>query len=102
MAPEVITVFSYEKALQISEVAKDLGIVQNLLIRVVGKGDFFYPFQFGGIEEEDLLETVGKICELPSVKVVGVVSFPCFRFDVKARKTMPMPLLTGTKQKAPH
>ncbi|MDD3680989.1 alanine racemase [Mesotoga sp.] len=100
MAPEVITVFSYEKALQISEVAKDLGIVQNLLIRVVGKGDFFYPFQFGGIEEEDLLETVGKICELPSVKVVGVVSFPCFRFDVKARKTMPMPNLFTLKRTA--
>ncbi len=42
MKPEVITVFNIEKARQISKVAKKLNLMQSLLVRVVGKKDFFY------------------------------------------------------------
>ncbi len=91
--PEVITVFSYEKAKQISSVAKTLKVTQKLLVRVIGKGDFFYDYQYGGVEEEKLVETVRKINNLNSVKVVGLTSFPCFRLDVKEQEVKALPNL---------
>jgi predicted amino acid racemase len=91
--PEVITVFTVEKAKQISKVAEKLGIVQKLLIRPVDKGDFFYPNQEGGIPEEYVIEAVKTINSLPNVKVVGVTSFPCFRFNFYTRREEPAPNL---------
>lgn len=89
--PEVITVFSYEKAKQIATIATDLGIKQELLVRVVSKGDFFYNYQYGGVEEDNLVETVKRINNLRSVKVVGLTSFPCFRLDVKEQEVKALP-----------
>jgi len=91
--PEVITVFSIEKAEQISRVAEKLGIIQKLLIRPVGKGDFFYPNQEGGIPEEYIISATKTINSLPNVKVVGVTSFPCFRFNLYTRREEPTPNL---------
>jgi predicted amino acid racemase len=91
--PEVITVFTVEKAKQIAKVAHELGVVQKLLIRPVGKGDFFYPNQEGGIPEDNVIEAVKTINSLPNVKVVGVTSFPCFRFNFFTRKDEPTPNL---------
>jgi len=93
ISPEVITVFSYEKAKQIAEKAKELGITQQLLVRVVGEGDFFYPYQYGGIPEREAIRVIKAINRLEYVTVVGVTSFPCFRFDLRRRQVCPLPNL---------
>lgn len=92
--PEVMTVYSFEKARAISEVAGSMGRVQPLLLRVVREGDFFYPAQEGGIQVEELVGIARKISrELPWVRVEGVTSFPCVLFDREAGKYSPTPNL---------
>ncbi len=91
MKPEVITVFSIEKARQISKVAKKLNLMQNLLVRVVGKKDFFYPYQEGGFPEEKIVNVIKKINRFENVKVVGVTSFPCLFYNEKLGRIEPTP-----------
>ena len=50
LRPEVWTVFSYEKAEEISNALSKTDYTQNLLIRVWNKGDTFYPGHEGGIQ----------------------------------------------------
>jgi len=78
--PEVITVFSVEMAKLISDVAKKLGITQELLVRPIGKNDTLYSTMNGGFYEENIVESVKEINDLPGVKVVGVTSFPCMAY----------------------
>jgi len=92
--PEVITVFNAEKALHVHEEAKKRGTTQKILLRVVGQGDFFYPNQFGGIWEEEVEKVVSEICRLDSLKITGVTSFPCFRFNMRTKKVEALPNLT--------
>lgn len=91
--PEVITVFNLEKARHVHEEAKKRGIIQKILLRVVGQGDFFYPNQFGGVWEEEVEKIVSEIRKLESLKIAGVTSFPCFRFNLKTRKIEALPNL---------
>ena len=91
--PEVVTVFSLEKAKEVNEEAKKLGLVQKILLRVIGVGDFFYAYQYGGIREENLAKVVQNIQKLDFVEIVGVTSFPCFRFNLKSRRVEPLPNL---------
>ena len=49
--PEVLTVFSVDKAAQIAREARRLGLEQPVLLRVVGEDDQFFPGQVGGIPE---------------------------------------------------
>ena len=90
VSPEVITVFSVEKAKQISDVAAKLGKSQDLLIRVVGKGDFFYPYQHGGIPAERVVELAHKIGEFRNIRIVGVTSFPCTRYNILRQRVEPV------------
>ena len=76
MRPEVVTVFSQEKARQISQVAGELGITQSLLLRVAGADDVRFPSMEGGIREEGLKEAAQQIGNLPHVRIVGVTNFP--------------------------
>jgi predicted amino acid racemase len=91
LKPDEITVFSIEKARQVSKEAQKSGLRQSLVVRVVGKNDFFYPFQEGGIPEARLLEAARTISDLPYVDIVGVTTFPCFRFNVETRKEEALP-----------
>lgn len=79
--PDVITVFSLEFAEEISQVAQKMGRTQMLLIRVIGPKDQFFVGQEGGIPEEQLEYTVKKMSTLPNVKITGVTSFPCIRYN---------------------
>lgn len=88
--PEVITVFTVEKAREISQVAMEMGIKQNILLKVVGKKDAVYEGQLGGFKEEELIEKAREIQALEGVNIEGVTSFPCFLYDTDAceiRKT---------------
>lgn len=91
--PDVITVYSLEKAKEISKASERLGKTQKLLVRVVGKDDFFYQNQEGGFPEENVVSAVRIINNLRGVKVVGVTSFPCLRFNLRSKKVEPLPNL---------
>lgn len=99
MHPDVITVFSYEKAKFISDTAVRIGKTQDILLRVVDEEDFLYPGQQGGILLEQLAEQVKKIAQLPGVSIRGVTSFPCLM--VEDGKVKPTPNVR-TLQKAVH
>lgn len=86
--PEIITVYSYEKAMEISKVAKEMGMVANLMIRVVDSGDCIYEGQNGGIRYSDLEEIVNKVQGLEAVNIVGITAFPCFLYDPALRKVV--------------
>jgi len=86
LKPEVWTVFSYEKAAEISQAFSDLDQIQHLLVRVWKDGDTFYKGHEGGVHLNDLLKTAKKIDALPNVKIVGVTSFPCLLFDEEKKK----------------
>lgn len=89
LRPEVMTVFSAEKARQVSAAASRLGMVQDVMLRVAGPADFFHAGQEGGIEEEDLLPAAAAISTLPGVRLVGVTSFPCIAFDGNTNQPRP-------------
>jgi predicted amino acid racemase len=98
LRPDEITIFSLEKARQVSKEAQKSGLRQSVVIRVVGKNDFFYPFQEGGIPEARLLEVAQTISDLPCVDLVGVTTFPCFRFNVESRKEELLPNVETLKR----
>ncbi len=79
--PEVVTVFSVEKARQIADVAGRRGREQALLLRVAGADDEFFPGQEGGIALVDLTVARATIDALDGVRVAGVTTYPAIRFD---------------------
>lgn len=87
--PEVITVYSVEKAKQISDVACRLGLVQNIMLRVLDAGDTLYPEQYGGFYLEELAEKARLIESLPNIHIHGVTSFPCFLYDERKGSICP-------------
>lgn len=87
--PEVITVYTANKARSISRAAEALCKQQKILIRVFGDGDMIYPGQTAGIHLNDLAAFVAQIRELPGIQVAGITSFPCFLYDAKADDIAP-------------
>jgi len=83
--PEVITVYSLEKAIQISDVAKKMNITQNIMLRVIDKGDILYPAQYGGFYLKELVENGKKIAAMPNLKIYGITSFPCFLYNAESK-----------------
>lgn len=79
--PEVMTVFSLDKAQAVSKEALRQGIVQKLLMRVVGQNDRAYAGQEGGFLEADWLDAAEAIQALPGVQLAGVTAFPCFLYE---------------------
>jgi len=82
VTPEVITVFSVAKAEQVARAASNAGRTQKLLVRVIGEGDIFYPYQEGGFHEDEVVDAVEQIHDLDGVRVAGVTSFPTVRFNI--------------------
>ncbi len=87
--PEVITVFSLEKAREISEAARARHYRQDLLLKVTGEGDYVYEGQWGGFREKEWISAAREIEALPGVRIAGVTAFPCLLYDGK--ETVPTP-----------
>lgn len=81
MEPEVITVFSAEKARMISEEAKKINRAQDLLLRVCSNNDLPLPGMEGGIPEENLMNVALKIKNYENVRIVGVTNFPAMLYS---------------------
>ncbi|MGO9643732.1 MAG: alanine racemase [Candidatus Bathyarchaeia archaeon] len=80
--PRVITVFSVEKAKQISTVASRLGITQSLLIKVLDDPRLQALPTGGGFAEHEALDAIKLINQMDNVKVVGTTTYPAFNFSV--------------------
>lgn len=87
--PQVITVYSLEKARQISDAAKRYNYVQPLLVKVFQSDDLLYPGQEAGFELSELENVIAEIGQLPNVRLVGATHFPCMLFDAAQQKTLP-------------
>ena len=102
MRPEVITCFSLEKALEINTVAEKLGVVQNILLRVINNGDCMYPGQEGGILLKELENVASDIKKCKNVRLVGVTSFPCLLYNYDSGKIELTPNLYTIVKSAQH
>ncbi|KMT61139.1 amino acid racemase [Listeria fleischmannii 1991] len=87
--PSYMTVYTVDKAKEISRAASELGVKQKILIRVNRPDDFLYPSQYGGFYEEEWEETVKAILDLPHIELVGLTSFPCFLYQDEQKKIVP-------------
>ena len=78
---DYITVYSYEKLVEINEAAKKVGISQKICIRVIGENDRIYSGQTAGFYLDQLEELVQKAKNLTHIEIAGVDNFPCFLYD---------------------
>ena len=97
--PEVVTVFSLEKAKEISEVCRELNLEQKLLLRILDDSDFCYSGQYGGFSLEELPCAITEMERLANVQIAGLTSFPCFSYQKLTQKIEPTPNVV-TLQKA--
>ncbi|MEA2283162.1 MAG: hypothetical protein QOK21_3769 [Solirubrobacteraceae bacterium] len=81
MRPDVITVYSLDRARWIDETARAQGVTQDLLIRVHAEGDLFFDGQEGGFAEPDVPAVARAIEALEHVRLVGTTAFPCVVYD---------------------
>lgn len=87
--PEVITIYTAEKAQSISRAAVELGKVQKILIRVFDEGDMIYSGQTAGISVKDLPDFLNQIRDLEGIQVAGITSFPCFLYSEEQNDIVP-------------
>ncbi|WP_042224031.1 YhfX family PLP-dependent enzyme [Oceanobacillus manasiensis] len=87
--PEVVTIFSYERAVQLATAAASIGVEQDIILKVMDNDDSIYPAQEGGIPLQELEETIDRIKELSNVAIVGVTSFPNLQLASDKSKMIP-------------
>lgn len=78
---EYITVFSIEKLEQINHLAKELGIVQKVILKVVDSSDKIYLGQESGIEISKIKDFWACTASMKNIEIVGATSFPAFLYD---------------------
>lgn len=83
--PEIVTVYSIEKAAQVGAEAERQGFTQPIMLRVIDRGDTLYSGQGGGFRLGDLERAVGLLERISSVRIAGVCSFPCLLFCEERR-----------------
>jgi predicted amino acid racemase len=89
MRPDVMTVFSVEKARQISEAAVLKGMVQDIILRIRSEEDIIYPNEEGGIWQYELPKAAEQLRELKGIRVAGVTTFPATLFNPKTKRLEP-------------
>ena len=90
---DVITLFSLEKAREVSAAAVKAGREQRVMLKVYGKNDFLYPGQESGFPLAYLANVVSEIRRLPGLRIGGLTHFPCMLWDEKSDQIMPTPNL---------
>ncbi|MGF1697178.1 YhfX family PLP-dependent enzyme [Vibrio lamellibrachiae] len=91
--PQVMTVYSLEKAQQISNAAVEAGRKQGLLLKFYHSRDKLYVNQEAGFALSSVEEVVSAIQAMPGVYIEGVTHFPCFLYDSVKEETQPTPNL---------
>jgi predicted amino acid racemase len=92
MEPEVVTVYSYEAARNVSEAAQELGRVQDLYVRVANPDDEgLLRGMVGGWTEETCVAAVGKLLDLPNIRVRGLTQHCCINYATQRDPTTAKP-----------
>ncbi|MFD9625701.1 alanine racemase [Peribacillus muralis] len=81
LRPEVVTLFSFERAKQLSDAAEVLGMKQDVILRVIRSTDNIYPGQFGGFLLQELEYEVERLKALNGIRVIGITSFPVLQLN---------------------
>lgn len=89
--PEVITVYSFDKAQEISLAAQQAGRCQNILLKFYRSTDRLYVNQEAGFPLELLAEIIAQISQLPNINIMGLTHFPCFLYDAEEDSTLATP-----------
>jgi len=88
---EVITLFSLEKARQVSAAAVASGRTQAVMLKVYGESDFLYPGQESGFALAELDNVVAHLRSLPGIELTGLTHFPCLLWNDEQEKILPTP-----------
>ncbi|MFC7308789.1 alanine racemase [Streptomyces monticola] len=89
--PETVTVFDLDNARAVSEAARELGVVQDVLIRLEGADGSVYPGQEGGVPLDRLDAFAERTEQLAGVRIAGVTAFPCVLCDPATGTPHPTP-----------
>ncbi|MGR1083051.1 alanine racemase [Olegusella massiliensis] len=89
--PDIMTVYSVEKAAEIGAEAERQGFVQPIMLRVLGPADTLYSGQYGGFELAELGRVVDELERIGGARVAGVCSFPCLFFSDETGELEPLP-----------
>jgi predicted amino acid racemase len=95
-----MTVFSVDKARQISEAAIRKGMVQDIIIRVRAKEDIIYPNEEGGIWQHELPSAAEELKQLTGIRVAGVTTFPATLFHPQTKQLEPTVNFTAMHESA--
>ncbi|MER7173829.1 alanine racemase [Streptomyces mesophilus] len=79
--PETVTVFDLANARAVSDAARELGFVQDVLIRLEGAPGAVYPGQEGGVPLDALDAFAAEAERLDGIRIAGVTAFPCVLCD---------------------
>lgn len=96
------TVFSLQKAKEAAAAGASGGRVHDLLLRVYGEGDQFYPGHEGGFSLDGLSESLSALEALAGVRVAGVTTFPALLFDEDAGDVHLTPNMRTLQDAAEH
>lgn len=86
---DYITVYSFEKLMQIEQACAKLNQKQKVCIRVIGNNDLIYSGQTAGFYLHQLEELVNQAKQFTHIEIAGVDSFPCFLYDEKTDDIQP-------------
>ncbi|MGP3774517.1 alanine racemase [Streptomyces sp. SDT5-1] len=89
--PETVTVYDLDNARAVSEAARELGFVQDVLIRLEGAPGSVYPGQEGGVPLTGIDGFAAEVEQLPGVRIAGVTAFPCVLCDPATGAPAPTP-----------
>lgn len=87
--PEIITVYSIEKAREINDICSSLGRRQSIMLRILGEHDYLFQGQYGGFPFKELPAVAKQLSQLMQLDIRGVTSFPCFLYDEEANAILP-------------
>lgn len=96
--PQIVTLYSVDKARQISALAVEKGMVQDVMLRVAGRGDLMYSGQTAGVTLEELPKAAEALRALPGIRLAGVCAFPCFLYDEKSGEIQPTPNVRSVQE----
>ncbi|MDI3420859.1 alanine racemase [Streptomyces luteolus] len=91
--PEAVTVYDLDNARAVADAARELGFVQDVLIRVAGTADATFPGQEGGVPLAGLEAFAAAVEQLDGLRIAGVTAFPCVRCDLSTGTPVPTPNL---------
>ncbi len=97
---EIMTAYTLEKIREINQAAKELQVIQPIMLRVCKADDLLYSGQLAGFHLDELTEVVKEVQQLSHVRLSGVTAFPCFLYQEDSQEIQPTANLATVLQAA--